>query len=149
MIPHNIERATESDYPEITDVWEASVRATHDFLKEEDIHIFRPIILNDALKAVNLFCVRDEYGRIEGFLGTHEDKIEMLFLKPSSIGKGLGKSFMNYAINTLRVKKVDVNEQNPQAVGFYEHFGFKTVHRSDVDGMGKPYPILSMELINQ
>jgi putative acetyltransferase len=141
-----IERATVKDHPEITDVWEASVRATHGFLKEEDIHLFRPIILNEALHAVKLFCAKNETGEIQGFLGTSKDKIEMLFLKPSSIGKGLGKAFMHYAINNLRATKVDVNEQNPQAVGFYEHFGFKTVHRSAVDGMGKPYPILSMEL---
>lgn len=142
----NIQAASPADYQEIVDVWEASVRATHHFLKEEDIQYFKPLILNDFLKAVNLFCTRGERGHISGFLGTAEDKIEMLFIDPLSRGKGIGKQLLQYAINQLGAKKVDVNEDNHQAVGFYKHMGFQVVSRSDVDSMGKPYPILSMEL---
>ncbi|MEE0391786.1 MAG: GNAT family N-acetyltransferase, partial [Lachnospiraceae bacterium] len=29
------------------------------------------------------------------------------------------------------MREVTVNEQNPQAVGFYEHLGFKTYKRTD------------------
>ncbi len=53
---------------------------------------------------------------------------------------------LQYAIEQLGVTKVDVNEQNPQAVGFYEHMGFKVVSRSPLDDMGKPFPILHMTL---
>lgn len=42
--------------------------------------------------------------------------------------------------------KVDVNEQNNHALGFYEHIGFKVVGRSPLDGQGEPYPILHMAL---
>jgi len=142
----NIQAASPADYQEIVDVWEASVRATHHFLKEEDIQYFKPLILNEFLKAVNLFCVRNEQGRIAGFLGTADDKIEMLFIDPLSRGKGVGKLLLQYAIHQLGTKKVDVNEENHQAVGFYKHMGFQVVSRSDVDSMGKPYPILSLEL---
>jgi hypothetical protein len=41
---------------------------------------------------------------------------------------------------------VDVNEQNPQAVGFYLHIGCEVVGRSELDGMGKPYPLLHLRL---
>ena len=44
------------------------------------------------------------------------------------------------------VNKVDVNEQNPQALGFYQHYGFEVIDRSPLDGSGKPYPILHMAL---
>ena len=53
---------------------------------------------------------------------------------------------VNYAIHQCGVNKVDVNEQNGQAVGFYQHMGFVTVSRSELDALGKPYPILSMQL---
>ncbi|MEN0678671.1 GNAT family N-acetyltransferase, partial [Plesiomonas shigelloides] len=46
----------------------------------------------------------------------------------------------------LGATKVEVNEQNPLAVGFYEHMGFKVISRSPVDDMGKPFPILHMTL---
>ena len=147
QIFENIQVATPSDYEEIVDVWEASVRATHHFLKEEDIQYFKPLILNEYLQAVHLFCIRNERQHIIGFLGTVEDKIEMLFIDPTSRGKGVGKKLLHYAISHLGTRKVDVNEDNHQAVGFYKHMGFQVVSRSDVDGMGKPYPILSMELV--
>ncbi len=138
--------AAEDDYVEIVDVWEASVRATHDFLSEEDIRFFKPLILNEYLSAVAVHCVKDESGRIHGFVGVAGQGIEMLFLAPESRGRGLGKLLTNFAIATLGARRVDVNEQNPHAVGFYEHMGFTVVRRSPVDGTGKPFPLLHMEL---
>ena len=70
----------------------------------------------------------------------------MLFIDNDSRGKGIGKQLILYAINEQHATKVDVNEQNAQAVGFYEHMGFRTVTRSELDSEGKPYPILHMQL---
>ena len=53
-----------TEYKEVVDVWEASVRATHHFLKEEDIAYFKPLILNTYLDAVDLKGITDEYGKI-------------------------------------------------------------------------------------
>ncbi len=136
-----------SEYPEVVAVWEASVQATHHFLKEEDIAYFKPLILLVYLKAVDLRCVRNEQHSIIGFLGVAENKIEMLFIHPKALGKGIGKTFVNYAIQQMQATKVDVNEQNQQAVGFYEYLGFKTISRSELDSLGKPYPILHLELM--
>jgi putative acetyltransferase len=72
--------------------------------------------------------------------------MEMLFLVPKSRGKGIGRMLLEFAVAELGVNKVDVNEQNSAAVGFYEHMGFKAVGRSPVDGEGKPFPLLHMEL---
>ncbi len=43
------------DFPEVVDVWESSVRATHDFLCETDIHDLRPLIVNEYLPAVGFY----------------------------------------------------------------------------------------------
>lgn len=134
------------DYPALISLWEASVRATHHFLKEEDILFFRPLILNTYFDAVNLLCKKDEKGIITGFLGTSNDNIEMLFIDPAFRGKGIGKELLSHAINRLGIRKVDVNEQNEQAIGFYKRFGFEVTGRTETDSLGKPYPILNMEL---
>ena len=42
-------------------------------------------------------------------------------------------------------QEVTVNEQNPQAVGFYEHLGFQTYKRTEGDEEGNPYPLLYMK----
>lgn len=141
-----IQKAVVSDYAQIIEVWERSVRATHYFLKEEDIQFFKPLILNQYLDAVRLFCTRNTNNDITGFLGLSDDKIEMLFIDPVVHGQGLGKELVNFAIHQHGIRKVDVNEQNEQAVGFYKHLGFQVVNRTPLDSMGKPFPILSMEI---
>jgi len=125
---------------------EASVRATHHFLKEEDIEYFKPLILNTYLDAVELRCIRDNNEKIIGFLGVADQNLEMLFIHPEYRGKRIGKILLDYSIDQLDVTKVDINEQNEQAVGFYKHCGFKTIKRSEMDASGKLYPTLHMEL---
>lgn len=143
---YKISNIADSEYEEVIEVWDASVRATHHFLTEEDIQYFRPLILNEYLKAVELRCVRDSDNRIIAFSGVAEDKLEMLFVNPNDFGKGIGKALIEYAITKQNVSKVDVNEDNPQAVGFYLKCGFTTISRSELDSSGKPFPILHMEL---
>lgn len=133
------------EFNTLIEVWEASVRATHHFLSEEDIMYFKPRILNEYFYMVKLSCMRDDKGEILGFSGVAEDKLEMLFIHPDSRGKGVGKQLLEHAIRQLHVTKVDVNEQNEQAAGFYSHMGFTVVGRSEKDGSGKPFPILHMQ----
>jgi putative acetyltransferase len=144
-----IEKVQPSDFGQITDVWEVSVRATHHFLQEKDIQYFKPLILNEYLWHVDLFCIRNEKQQIAGFIGTAGNKIEMLFIHPETRGKGIGKKLLNYAIQLLQATEVDVNEQNEQAVGFYLHAGFEVVSRSETDSLGKPFPILHLVLADK
>jgi putative acetyltransferase len=43
--------------------------------------------------------------------------------------------------------EVEVNAQNRQAVGFYEAMGFRVIASTDVDGDGRPYPLLRMRAV--
>ncbi len=141
-----IEPVNETDYPKLLEIWEASVRATHDFLNEKDIEFLRPLILKQYFYAVELRYAKDNRGRILGFCGVADNKLEMLFVSPESRGQGIGSALCQHAIDEMRVTAVDVNEQNPQAVGFYEHIGFCVTGRSPVDGQGRPFPLLHMKL---
>jgi len=134
------------DYEDVMRVWEASVRATHDLLSEDDIEYLKPLILDEYLDAVTLASVRSERGRIRGFLGVADGNIEMLFVDPAYHGRSIGTALVQHAVNSLGASKVDVNEQNSAAVGFYRHLGFNIVGRSPLDGQGKPFPLLHMEL---
>ena len=134
------------DYLAVIDVWEASVRATHHFLSDDDIQSLKPLILSDYLDMVTLACMKEEGGGIIGFLGVADQKIEMLFVDPDFHRKDVGSKLLRHAIGSMRAWKVDVNEQNEQAVEFYKHMGFEVVDRSPLDGQGKPFPLLHMEL---
>jgi putative acetyltransferase len=139
-----IERPGTNDFNDIMEVWEASVRATHFFPNEGDFSRFRELMPR-YLELVDLYCTRDAEGAINGFLGTAGGKIEMLFIRPEGRGRGIGRALLRYAIHNLGLRKVDVNEQNVQATGFYLHAGFRFAGRSERDGIGKPYPLLHLE----
>lgn len=126
-------------------VWESSVRATHDFLIEKDIESLKPLVKIGLTQVETMVCVKDD-NMIKAFMGIDKDKIEMLFIKGEYRSNGIGKKLILYAINKYNIKYVDVNEQNKKAVGFYTHLGFKEFDRSEIDGQGNPYPILHMKL---
>ncbi|AMV38534.1 putative N-acetyltransferase YjaB [Planctomyces sp. SH-PL62] len=137
---------TEAEYPRLVAIWEASVRATHDFLTEADIQVMKPLLLHEYLGAVELAAVRDGEGTLLGFLGTSGRKIEMLFVAPEHRGQGVGRALVEHAVGRLGCVDVDVNEQNPQAVGFYLRMGFREAGRSPRDGQGNPFPLLHLTL---
>ena len=57
-----VESVFPKDYSELLSVWENSVRATHDFITEDDIAYFKPIIIEQAFPAVTLKCVKKHAG---------------------------------------------------------------------------------------
>lgn len=136
--------AQPGDFDAIAQVWEASVRATHHFLQDADIRTLRPLVREQYLPMVELRVYRDDQYAIVGFLGVAENRLEMLFVAPEVVGQGIGKQLLHYAIEQLGVTEVDVNEQNPQALGFYQHQGFIVTGRSPLDGQGKPFPLLHL-----
>jgi putative acetyltransferase len=146
-ITYTISNVNPDELDILLDIWESSVRATHHFLKEEDILFFKQTIHEHKyFELVELVCVRNEDNKILGFMGTHDDSLEMLFVHPDYIGTGIGKALIEYALIKVKITKVDVNEQNERACQFYLHHGFRVISRDELDGTGKPFPILHMAL---
>ncbi|MBR7631535.1 acetyltransferase [Aeromonas popoffii] len=141
-----IEQAKTRDHPTLIALWEASVRATHHFLPEAEIDALKPLILENYFAAVDLVCARDEAAGIVGFCSVLDGNIEMLFIAPEARGCGIGRQLLAHAISCQGATRVDVNEQNGQALGFYQRMGFVMTGRSPLDGQGKPYPLLHMVL---
>ncbi|WP_340021359.1 acetyltransferase [Paenibacillus sp. FSL K6-1096] len=143
---HNITDRNQVVASKLLDIWEKAVRATHLFLTPQDIEDLRPLVLQGLAAIPHLLAATDQEGQPLGFMGVQEQKLEMLFVDPAVRGQGIGTSLVNYAIHNLNVHSVDVNEDNPQAAGFYEHLGFQVYDRSELDEQGKPWPILHMRL---
>ncbi|RZL31196.1 MAG: GNAT family N-acetyltransferase, partial [Pedobacter sp.] len=83
---------------------------------------------------------------ILGFIGLKDNFIQMLFVEPSAMRKGIGKTLLCFAITKHGANTVDVNEQNTNARLFYSKMGFILKERSKSDALGKPYPVLSLVL---
>lgn len=122
-------------------IWEASVRATHHFLSDAEVKQIKSYVPQALQSVSHLIIAVNASNEPIGFMGTEQNRLEMLFLSPTERGKGIGKQLVQYGI-----QMVTVNEQNPQAVGFYEHLGFVTYQRTDHDEQGNPYPLLYMKL---
>ena len=137
---------TEELVRELLEVWERSVRATHLFLSDGEVRSIREYVPQALLGVAHLLVAEDEAGALTAFMGVEEGTLEMIFIDPEERGKGLGKRLLRLGIESYGVRRLAVNEQNPQAAGFYEHMGFEAFARSETDEQGNPYPILYMRL---
>ena len=131
---------------ELLKVWENSVRATHTFLTNEEIEKIKQYVPQALSGISNLIVYTDENETPIAFMGIENQKLEMLFVDSNYRGKRIGKKMLLYGIENYKVNDLAVNEDNPQAKGFYEHMGFKVYQRNELDDQGNPYPILYMKL---
>lgn len=128
-------------------IWEASVRATHLFLSDAEVRKIQEYVPRAMTNVSHLVIAERETGCPIAFMGVEGQRLEMLFLSPEERGTGLGRQLLDYGIRRYGICEVTVNEQNPQAVGFYEHMGFAAYKRTDHDEAGDPYPLLYMKRI--
>lgn len=114
----------------LVEVWEKSVRVTHLFLSDSEIENIKDYV-PQALRGIESLVIAEDGNHIPvAFMGIEEGSLEMLFITPKERGKGLGKQLIQYGIEKYSVKSLAVNEQNPQAKGFYEHMGFQVYKRT-------------------
>jgi putative acetyltransferase len=139
-----IRKAEPNDRDQLLDIWLRSVRATHTFLTEEDIQSLLPQVRDGVLAELELWVLCSEAGAAIGFLGLSESKVEALFLAPEHLRRGCGRMLLDHARKLKGTLSADVNEQNPEAVRFYEACGFTMIGRSEVDGSGRPFPLLHL-----
>lgn len=140
------EERSEKLITELLNVWEDSVRATHNFLSNEEIEKIKEFVPQALSNIAHLIIETDENKIPIAFMGIEKQKLEMLFITSKCRGKGIGKKMLLYGIENYKINDLAVNEDNPQAKGFYEHMGFKVYQRNELDDQGNPYPVLYMQL---
>lgn len=133
---------------QLLEIWEKSVIETHTFLSDEEIASIKEYV-PQALKGIaHLIIAVNSTGNPVAFMGVEEGSLEMLFISPEERRKGLGKILLQYGMKNYAVQRLTVNEQNPQAKGFYQHMGFQVYKRTDHDEQGNPYPLLYMSNVH-
>jgi putative acetyltransferase len=140
-----LRKSTPEDGPRVVEIWRLAVDATHDFLTPEDRAAIDEQV-QAFLPAADLWLAVDAEGRVVGFMGLSDEHMDSLFIDPGRRGEGIGRTLVLHALTRLGRLTTDVNEQNAQAVGFYERLGFVRVGRSPVDSDGRPYPLIHLRL---
>ncbi|MCA1857595.1 acetyltransferase [Massilia oculi] len=139
-----IRLSTPDDSAVLAAIWRASVRATHDFLSEQDFQEIELLVSRDYLPATPVWVALDADGRPRGFMGLSGAHVDALFIDPACRGQGIGRRLLAHAEALAGRLSVDVNEQNTGALGFYRHLGFHPTGRSPCDDAGRPYPLLHL-----
>lgn len=134
--PHEGESALE--------IWRRAVDATHGFLSEEDRKAIAEMV-GDFLPKVPLWFAVNADDHPLAFMFIDQGHMEALFVDPAYHGKGIGAALVRHGLSLHPDMTTDVNEQNAQALGFYEKMGFKRIGRSELDGQGRPYPLIHLK----
>ena len=71
-------------------------------------------------------------------------QVDTLFVDPAFHRRGIGRALLDFTRRDYPCIFLDVNEQNSAAAHFYARYGFTTIGRSDMDGEGRPYPLLHL-----
>jgi putative acetyltransferase len=145
-VGYSIRRALGSEHMDLLVLWERAVRSTHLFLDEDDINALRPLVAEDlASHCIDWWVLVLASCKPIGFLGLTNATIEALFVDPDYHRRGAGAALVDHAQSLHSgALWVDVNEQNPGALRFYQALGFVAERRSSVDSGGRPFPILHL-----
>ncbi|HEK0777202.1 TPA: acetyltransferase [Proteus mirabilis] len=141
MLKIRISRSSEA--PEIIQIWKNSVDATHDFLTADDRQEIEKEVIG-FFSETPVWVATNQEDCPLGFMFLHDGHLEALFIDASARGLGIGKQLISHALTLHPNLSVDVNEQNQQAVGFYQHMGFQISGRSELDNQGRAYPLLHL-----
>ena len=142
----HIRKSSAKDTAALMDIWRRSVRATHHFLSETDFLEIESLVENQYLPAVSVLIAMNAHLQPVGFMGMSGHHFDALFVDPDFKGQGIGSALIRHAMKGTNEITVDVNEQNEAAVDFYTHFGFQRTGRSEMDGQGKPYPLIHLRI---
>ncbi|HEX8191603.1 MAG TPA: acetyltransferase [Allosphingosinicella sp.] len=138
-----IRRSRPDERERLHDIWAGAVRATHGFLAEEDFHFYSALVRDEMLPAGSFWVAADGDDRAVAWMDLQGDKLEALFVDPACHRRGAGKALMAHAARLSPVIELHANEQSG-AVEYYRRLGFEEVSRSEVDGAGRPYPLVTM-----
>ncbi|MDZ3831327.1 MAG: acetyltransferase [Sphingopyxis sp.] len=131
----------------VIEIWRGAVDATHDFLTPEDRLAIDDMVCG-FLPHASLWLAVDADGRALAFMLIDDGHMEALFVDPAHRGSGIGAALVMHGLSLHPAMTTDVNEQNDQAVGFYERMGFQRTGRSPIDGEGRPYLLIHLAHLN-
>ena len=138
-----IRRSRPDDSDRVIEIWSAAVDATHDFLTAVDrVSIGEEV--SGFLPTVPLWLAVDADDYPLAFMFIHDGQMEALFVDPGYRGSGIGAALVRHGLKSNPSMTTDVNEQNEQAIGFYERMGFVRTGRLELDGQGRPYPLIHL-----
>ena len=142
-MPFTIRRSRKDEGDKLISIWCRSVDATHRFLSAE-YRIELEELVSSFLPEAPLWVAVTEQDEPVAFMLLTVQHMDALFVDPDVRGSGVGKLLIEHALSMVSTLTTNVNEQNEQAVGFYKKMGFTVTGRTEVDDLGRAYPLLNL-----
>lgn len=89
----SIEERPDELIDQLVEIWNASVRASHNFLAERDINEIRECLPDMFANIPHLIVAINEDGTPAAFMGVEDGMLEMLFVSPTHFRVGIGRRF--------------------------------------------------------
>lgn len=125
-----IRPSSDSDIDTIMDIWLTSNREAHAFVPAAYWQQNFASVKEAILKAE--VYVAEESGQVAGFLGLVGNYIAGLFVKQQARDRGIGADLLKHVQSLQDTLELDVYQENPRAVAFYQNHGFQAVQK-DID----------------
>jgi putative acetyltransferase len=143
----SIRLASSPERPTLLDIWRRAVTHSHRFLQDQDIRDLTPAVHEYlTLADLQIWVLCNGTNQPVGFMALEEATVDSLFIAPEYWRQGGGTLLIDYARRRKGPLTVDVNEQNTEALKFYQSMGFEVTGRSPVDSGGRPFPLLHMAM---
>ena len=125
------------DYPESwIEQWRADLTITPEFITNNEVFV---ATINDQIAGCCALVLTDSLA-----------EIEHMWIKPESMGGGVGRALFAFAKARAKERGATVLElsADPNAEGFYERMGASTVGEvaADMDGQARVLPRMRIEL---
>lgn len=149
MDDFQIKKAEIKDWPVLLNIFDKSLRSVAQYEPhlEEDYAKLYQCLMNHSfpLYDVYVYVVHDN---IIGFICYYEHKIEMLYVLPEHMNKGIGTKLLQYILDNYKeTLEIGVAKENPVSLHLYSKHGFVIAREEeyDVSGIYSPHYIMIRE----
>lgn len=120
-----IRPATDTDIPQLVEVWERGSLIAHDFIPATYWRGQREAMAEQYLPAAETYVIVASDGeRPAGFLSLMDSRVAALFIEPEAQGRGLGRELLRHAMSLRDSLDLQVYQKNESAIKFYKRQGF-------------------------
>lgn len=114
-----------TDLAPLLALWLESTIYAHPFINERYWYDSEALV-RDAYLPYASTWVWEERGELKGFISVMDEQfVGALFVRPTAMGRGIGKALMNHVKQRFDWLSLEVYQKNERAVKFYFAQGFR------------------------
>lgn len=146
---YTIEKAVIADWPALLNVLDKSLRSIpqYESFDDEGWKTLYQGLMTHSFPLYDIYKYV-ENGKICGFVCYYQHKLEMLYVLPEHMNRGIGTTLVRYILDNYKeTMDIGVNKTNPVSRHIYEKHGFVIYGEEDYDvtGVYSPHYLMRRE----